>query len=97
MNSISISGKNWISKEFNTEELNFFKTNFFLDEIVAKLLSIKKIKKEEIDCFLNPTIKNILPNPFVLKDMDKAIDRTLVALVFSLILMYLYIDLQQNQ
>ena len=77
MNSISISGKNWISKEFNTEELNFFKTNFFLDEIVAKLLSIKKIKKEEIDCFLNPTIKNILPNPFVLKDMDKAIQRTI--------------------
>jgi len=77
MNSISISGKNWISKEFNTEELNFLKTNFFLDEIVAKLLSIRKIKKEEIVSFLNPTIKNILPNPFVLKDMDKAIQRTI--------------------
>ena len=46
MKSLSVSGKNWISKEFNTEDINFFKTNYFLDEIVAKLLSIRKIKKK---------------------------------------------------
>ena len=76
MNTVSVSGKNWISKEFNSEEINFFKTNYFLDEIVAKLLSIRKIKKEEIKFFLDPSIKNILPNPYILKDMDKAIERT---------------------
>ena len=76
MNSLSISGKSWISKEFSSEEINFFKTNYFVDEIVAKLLSIRKIKREEIKIFLNPTIKNILPNPYILKDMDNAIERT---------------------
>jgi len=76
MNSVSVSGKNWISKEFNSEEINFLKTNFFLDEIVAKLLSIRKIKKEDVKSFLEPTIKNILPNPYILKDMDTAIERT---------------------
>ena len=77
MNSQSVSGKTWISKEFNSDDINFFKTNFFLDEIVAKLLSIRSIKKEEIKSFLNPSIKNILPNPFILKDMDRAIERTI--------------------
>ena len=48
MNIDSISGKNWISKEFSSDDINYFKTNYFLDEIVAKLLSIRKIKKEEI-------------------------------------------------
>jgi len=81
MSAVSVSGKNWISKEFNSEDINFLKTNYFLDEIVAKLLSIRKINKEEVKFFLNPSIKNILPNPFVLKDMDKAIDRTLVAII----------------
>ena len=81
MSSISVSGKNWISKEFNSDDINFFKTNYFLDEIVAKLLSIRKIKKEEIKSFLNPSIKNILPNPFVLKDMDKAIERTISGII----------------
>ena len=80
MNSVSVGGKNWILKEFNSEDINFFKTNFFLDEIVAKLLSIRKIKKDEVKYFLEPTIKNILPNPFILKDMDKAINRTIEAI-----------------
>jgi single-stranded-DNA-specific exonuclease len=81
MNSNSVSGKNWIPKESNSEDINFFKTNYFIDEIVAKLLSIRKIKKEEVKFFLEPSIKSILPNPFILKDMDKAIDRTLEAIV----------------
>ena len=76
MNPLSVSGKDWISKEFSSDEINFFKTNFFLDEIVAKLLSIRKIKKENVKFFLEPLIKNILPNPYILKDMDKAIERT---------------------
>ena len=76
MNSLSVGGKSWISKKFNSEEINFFKTNFFLDEIIAKLLSIRKIKKEEVSFFLEPLIKNILPNPYILKDMDIAIERT---------------------
>ena len=40
MNSDSVSGKNWIPKEFNSDDINFFKTNYFIDEIVARLLSI---------------------------------------------------------
>ena len=81
MNSLSVSGKSWISKKFNSEEINFFKTNFFLDEIIAKLLSIRKIKKEEVSFFLEPLIKNILPNPYILKDMDIAIERTEKAII----------------
>ena len=81
MNSNSVSSKDWITKEFNSDDINFLKTNFFLDEIVAKLLSIRKIKKEDVNSFLNPTIKNILPNPFILKDMDKAIERTISAIL----------------
>tara|TARA_B110000967_G_scaffold208979_1_gene263129 strand:- start:27 stop:1778 length:1752 start_codon:yes stop_codon:yes gene_type:complete len=81
MSSTPVSGKNWISKEFSSEEINFYKTNFFLDEIVAKLLSIRKIKKEEIKFFLDPSIKSILPNPYILKDMDRAIDRTENAII----------------
>ena len=81
MNSLSVSGKNWICKEFSAEEIDFFKTNYFLDEIVAKLLSIRKIKREEIKFFLDPSIKNILPNPYILKDMDTAIERTKKAIL----------------
>ena len=76
MNSLSISGKSWILKQFNQEDLNFIKDNYSLDEITSKLLSIRKIKKEEINSFLNPLIKNFLPNPNILLDMEKATTRT---------------------
>jgi single-stranded-DNA-specific exonuclease len=76
MNLSSVTEKNWIQKEFNLEDVNFFKDNFFLDEIVAKLLAIKNIKREDAKLFLDPTIKNSLLDPYLLKDMDKAIDRT---------------------
>ena len=81
MSLISVVGKNWIQKEFDLDEIKFIKENFFLDEIVAKLLSIRKIKKEKINFFLNPSIKNSLPNPYSLNDMQKAIDRTISCIV----------------
>ena len=76
MNSLSLSGKSWILKQFNQEDLNFIKDNYSLDEITSKLLSIRKIKKEEINSFLIPLIKNFLPNPNILLDMEKATFRT---------------------
>ena len=80
MTAISISGKNWILKKFNQDHLLFIKENFYLDEITSKLLSIRKIDKEDINSFLNPSIKNFMPNPNNLLDMDKSTERTFRAI-----------------
>ena len=72
MNSVSVSGKNWILKKYNQNDVIFFKDNYSLDEITSKLLSIRKIKKNEVEGFLNPSIKNFLPNPYILIDMEKS-------------------------
>jgi single-stranded-DNA-specific exonuclease len=77
MNSLSVNGKNWILKKFNEEDVFYLKENFLLDEITSKLLSIRKIKKEDVKSFLNPSIKNFLPNPNSLLDMEKATLRTI--------------------
>ena len=77
MNGSSVSGKDWISKNYNKETVNFLKDNFNLSEIVSRLIAIRNIKLDEVKLFLNPKIKNLLPNPFVLKDMEKAVDRTI--------------------
>ncbi len=81
MNSISVSGKNWILKEFNEDDVLFLKDNYFLSETLSKLLAIRKIKKEEIQIYLDPSIKNTLPNPFILKDMELAVKRTSEAIL----------------
>ena len=81
MNSLSVSGKNWVLKNYNEKDKVFIKENYHLDEITSKLLSIRNIKKEEINSFLNPSIKNILPNPNNLLDMNKAALRSVKAIL----------------
>ena len=51
MNSVSVTGKNWILKKFNQEKISFLKDNFFLDEIIAKLLVLRDISKKDINNF----------------------------------------------
>ena len=80
MNSVSVTGKNWILKKFDQEKILYLKDNFSLDEITAKLLTLRNIKKEDISSFLNPSIKNFLPNPNNLLDMEKSSLRTLEAI-----------------
>ncbi len=77
----SLSGKKWIFKRFNENDIRYIKENFSLDEITSKLLSIRKIKKEDINTFLNPSIKNFLPNPNILVDMEKSTKRTLETII----------------
>ena len=76
MKSISLTGKKWILKNFDNNYSNYIKENYYLDEITSKLLAIRKINKNEIKLFINPSIKNMLPNPNILKDMDKAVTKT---------------------
>ena len=80
MSLLSISGKHWILKKYSQDDLRFIKENFSLDEITSKLLSIRKIKREDINSFLNPSIKNFLPNPNVLLEMEKSTLRTINAI-----------------
>ena len=72
MNSVSVTGKNWILRRFDQEKIIYLKDNFFLDEITAKLLVQRNIEKKDINNFLNPSIKNFLPNPNILLDMEKS-------------------------
>ncbi len=76
MNLTSVSGKNWILKKFNSSDVIMYSENYSLSETVAKLISIRKKSIENVELFLDPKIKNLLPNPLRLKDMKNAVERT---------------------
>ena len=72
----SITGKKWIFKKFENSDVKKYSENYQLKEIVARLIAIRKSNIDDINLFLNTKIKNNLPNPFELKDMNKAVERT---------------------
>ena len=81
MNFSSVSGKKWIFKKFDNNDIKKFTEIYSIKEIVAKLIAIRKNYISDINLFLNPTIKNYLPNPLKLKDMDTALQRTYESIV----------------
>ena len=81
MNFFSINGKNWTFKKYNSSDITHFSEKFSLTETVAKLISIRKKNIIDIESYLNPKVKNLLPNPSVLKDMEIAVERAFNSLL----------------
>ena len=77
MNFTSVSGKKWIFKQFNVSDIKKYSEDYSLSEIVSKLIAIRKKNIKDINLFLNPTIKSLLPDPSCLKDMENAIGEAL--------------------
>ena len=67
MDVLSVTGKKWIYKNSDTDKIRKIKETFNLDEISAKLISQENIELNELMNFINPQLKNTLPNPNILK------------------------------
>ena len=80
MSLISVTGKNWIFRKFDNNSVKKYSEDYGLDEIVARLIAIRKKNINNIDFFINPTIKNLMPNPFKLEGMNVAVERTFVSI-----------------
>lgn len=79
--ALSMSGKKWNilqADEFNTEHLS---QNLGISVNLAKLLSLRGHTIHTAPMFLAPTLKNLMPNPSILKDMDKASLRIAEAII----------------
>jgi len=70
----SVQDKEWIIKTFDKNSVELISKEYNLDFLTSKLLAIRNVNSENINSFLDPKIKNFLPNPFRFKDMDKGLE-----------------------
>ena len=68
------SAKNilWYEKPVDEKNQKIIKEEFNLDEVISRLLTLRNITKDSFNNFFNPKIKNIMPDPFVLDQMELA-------------------------
>ena len=71
----SFAGLKWTYKKTDERIALAIEQRFDLPDIVARILSSRVNNLDEVEAFLYPTLKNHLPNPFSLKDMEKAARR----------------------
>ena len=71
----SFSGKNWKLAKFDRRKSLLISQRYQLNEMISLLITIRGIEIEDIPLYLEPNIKKILPDPFILKDMEKSVIR----------------------
>lgn len=75
----SALGLTWKQKLYNERYALALRQKFDLSDALAQILAANDIELDEIENFLNPTIKTSLPNPFELLDMQEAVDHVITA------------------
>ena len=72
---LSLTNKCWKLKNFDERETENISQNFGFSYLLAKLFNIRKINISDIDQYINPSLKDHMPDPYNLVDMEKACSR----------------------
>lgn len=73
--SQSITGRRWRERERDDRAAMALSQRLDVPEIVGRVLSARGVSPENGEKFLNPTLRDHLPDPSGFVDMDKAADR----------------------
>ena len=71
----SLTSQFWVAQEVPTDVVAEIVRTSGGPEIVARLLALRQVKPENVSFFLQPSFRNHLPDPYVLRDMEKAAER----------------------
>ena len=78
----SASGASWIAPKKAKQNLKeLFMQRFDLSEAMSELLVNRDFKLDDLSDFFDPKIKNLMPDPSILIDMDKSVERILKAII----------------
>ncbi len=77
----SLSNRQWIGPSIENERLaSGLVQKHNISQLTALLLAKRGILSNDITSFLSPKIKNLMPDPYILKDMRKGSERFLDAI-----------------
>lgn len=77
----SLTGRQWLLTGGDERLAASISQRLGLPELLGRVLATRAIELDAVEAFLNPTLRDSLPDPFHLKDMDKAADK--LALVIA--------------
>ena len=71
-NDKSLSGCLWKAVPYNERQAEVIAQRWNLPFVVASILSARDVLPEDVTNFLEPKLQTLMPNPSVMKDVDKA-------------------------
>ncbi len=76
----SLTGKRWEASSGDDRVAQALSQRFELPEIVGRIMAARGIDLDSAAAFLDPSLRNELPDPSHLQDMDLAVDRLVAAI-----------------
>ncbi|MGB8365898.1 MAG: single-stranded-DNA-specific exonuclease RecJ [Rhizomicrobium sp.] len=76
----SFSGRRWMLRDADDETVRNLARSANISGVLARVLASRGVQQDEIADLIDPTLKRLLPEPYRLKDMEKAVARTLAAI-----------------
>lgn len=77
----SVTGKRWEPRVQNERTARALAQQNDLPEVVARVMSARGVQPSEAERFLNPSLRTDLPDPARFKDMDRAAERLVQAIL----------------
>lgn len=77
---VSLSGKHWRLRPGNDRLMQQIMQQAGLEPVVAQILAARGFTIDQIPSYLQPKMRDLMPDPFSFKDMDKAVARILQAI-----------------
>ena len=79
--NVSIGGNLWKIADEDARISELIAQRYNLPYIMAKILALRGVSVDAVDSFLFPKISTLMPDPYVLKDMQKASERIADAII----------------
>lgn len=77
----SLTSQFWAAQEIDPDTVQAIARSANLPEVVARLLALRHVTPENVSFFLSPSFRNHLPDPYILRDMEKAAKRICDAVI----------------
>ncbi len=77
----SLNGNVWRLTPADNRQAELIAQKFSLSPLMSRILVSRNITDSQVVDFLSPKLQNLMPNPFVLRDMEKAAKRIAQAVI----------------
>ncbi len=76
----SFTGRRWALSQCAEEDVRGLAKSAPLSPVLARILAGRGVRPDTLAEIINPTLRRLLPEPLTLKDMDRAVARTIAAI-----------------
>ncbi|MBR4126543.1 MAG: single-stranded-DNA-specific exonuclease RecJ [Alphaproteobacteria bacterium] len=71
----SLTSQFWSAREADAGTVADIVRMAAVPEVIARLLAARQVKPENVSFFMHPSFRSHLPDPYILRDMEKAAER----------------------